>query len=111
MKYLVLAYGSEEDWNRLSEAEQDALLAQDEVLRGRGDRVAAVSPDVVTLRAWDGTPSTTAEPFARGAASLAGFGIIEATNLQEAIALLKDTPCARAGGAVEIREITAMNEP
>ena len=38
MKYLVLAYGSEEDWNALSKSERDALLAQDQVLRQRGDR-------------------------------------------------------------------------
>jgi hypothetical protein len=49
--------------------------------------------------------------FANPAVPLAGFGIIEAADLNEAIALVKDTPCARAGGAVEIRAITAMNEP
>ena len=111
MRYLVLAYGREEDWLRLSESEQRALLAQDEVLRRRGDRVAAVEPAVTTVRAWDGTPSTTTEPLAAGAAPLAGFGIIEAESLEEAIALVKDTPCARAGGAVEIRRITAINDP
>jgi hypothetical protein len=64
MKYLVLAYGDEKDWNALSKSEQKALLAQDEVLRSRGDVVAAVQPTVTTVRAWDGIPTTTDGAFA-----------------------------------------------
>ena len=109
MKYLVLAYGDERDWKALSQAERDTLLAQDEVLRRRGSLVAAVENAVTTVRSWDGTPTTTGEPFARLLAPLAGFGIIEATDLGEAIALVAQTPCARAKGAVEIRPILQMN--
>jgi hypothetical protein len=109
MKYLILAYGSEEDWNALSKREQDALLAQDDVLRERGGIVAAVRPDVTTVRAWDGTPSTTPSSFAESRVPLAGFGVIEASDLDEAVQLVAHTPCARAKGAVEIRPITASN--
>jgi hypothetical protein len=111
MKFLVLAYGAEEDWKKLSKAEQDALLAQDEVLRRRGALVAAVEPAPVTVRAWDGTAHVTRGAFAGSAVPLAGFGVIEAADLDEAIALVKDTPCARAGGAVELRPIMAINDP
>lgn len=111
MKFLVLAYGAEKDWVVLSKEEQDALLAQDEVLRKRGDTVAAVEPSAATVRAWDGTPDVRHETFAALAAPLAGFGIIEAADLDEAVRLVKDTPCARAGGAVELRAITHMNDP
>lgn len=105
MKYLVLAYGDEKDWNALSKEEQEELLAQDEVLRRRGDTVAAVQPTATVVRAWDGTPTTTDGPFAETRPGLAGFGIIEARDLDEAIQLVANTPCARAGGAVEIRPI------
>ena len=54
MKYLCLAYGSEKDWKELTEQEQDALLAQDEVIRKRGALMAAVETTVTTVRAWDG---------------------------------------------------------
>lgn len=110
MKYLILAYGAEEDWNVLSKAEQDELLAQDEVLRQRGDVVAAVEPTAIVVRAWDGTPETTIGPFASSGKPLAGFGIIEAANLDEVVRLVADTPCARARGAVEIRPILAIND-
>jgi len=101
MKYLCLAYGDEKDWNALSRDQQDALLAQDDVLRGRGDLVAAVGR-ATTVRAWDGKATTTDGPFATAAAPLAGFGVIDAADLDEAIRLVEGTPCARAKGAVEL---------
>jgi len=110
MKYLCLAYGAERDWNALPRAEQDALLARDEVLRWRGDLVAAVQDRPMTLRAWSGDPEVTASPFASSDVPLAGFGIIEAGSLAEVVQLLEGTPCARARGAIEIRAIAAMNE-
>jgi hypothetical protein len=104
MRFLCLAYGDEKDWNALSKSEQDELLAQDEVLRQRGDLVAPVG-NATTLRAWDGTPSTTDGPFSSGSVPLAGFSVIEARDLQEAVELTTNTPCARAKGAVELRPI------
>jgi len=101
MKFLVLAYGDEKDWNALSKTEQDALLAQDEVLRRRGDLVSAVRP-ATTVRTRNGQVTTMPGPFARATAPLAGFGLIEADTVEEAIALVAKTPCAVAGGAVEV---------
>jgi hypothetical protein len=109
MKFLILAYGAEKDWTALDKREQDELLAQDAVLRERGDLVAAVESNAATLRAWDGTPNVTEGTFASPSLPLAGFGVIEAADLDEAVRLVKDTPCARAKGAVEIRPIMAMN--
>jgi hypothetical protein len=109
MKYLVLAFGAEEDWKALSESEQGALLAQDEVLRNGGALVAAVETAVTTVRAWDGTPAATDGAFTDSRLPLAGFGVIDAANLNEAIQLVAKTPCARAKGAVELRPILTMN--
>ena len=110
MKYLVLAYGDEKEWNALTKYEQDALLAQDEVLRKRGDLVAAVGTTVTTVRAWDGTPRTSEGTFGNLSLPLAGFGIIEASNLDEVVRLVAGTPCARAKGAIELRPISAIND-
>jgi hypothetical protein len=110
MKYLVLAYGNEKEWNALTKDEQNKLLSQDEVLGKRGDTVAAVQPDAIVLRAWDGTPTTAKGPFAVSKEPLAGFGIIDAADMDEVIRLVSNTPCARAKGAVEIRAIAAIND-
>jgi hypothetical protein len=110
MKYLCLAYGDEKDWNALTKNEQDALLAQDEVLRRRGDLVAAVQTTATIVRAWDGRPTTTDGAFADSRVPLAGFCIIQAADLNEVIQLVAQTPCARAKGAIEVRPITAIND-
>lgn len=110
MKFLCLAYGAEAEWKALSAQEQATLLAQDDVLRGRGDLVAAVRPSTTTVQAPDGIAQLTSSSFATGRAPLAGFGIIEAADLEEAVRLVTNTPCARAGGAVELREIVAIND-
>jgi hypothetical protein len=54
MKYLCLAYGDEEDWKQLTRSEQDKLLAQDQLIRDRGNLVAAVGREVVTIKAPGG---------------------------------------------------------
>lgn len=104
MRFLCLGYGTERGWLALSEQRRAELLGGDEVLRRRGDLVAAVGPPTV-VRAWDGTPVTSTDAFASGAAPLAGFAVVEAADLNEAIRLVAGTPCPVAGGAVEIRPL------
>lgn len=110
MKFLCLAYGAESDWKALTKEEQDRLLAQDEVLRRRGVLIGAVEATAVTVRAWDGKANITKGTFAASPAPLAGFSVIEASDLDEVIRLVADTPCARAKGAIEIRPLIAVND-
>lgn len=109
MKYLCLAYGAEAGWKELTEVEQKALLAQDEVIINTGALVAAVETKVATVTAWDGTPKSTTQPYSDLKLPLAGFSIIEADSINEVIELVKDTPCARAKGAIEIRPMMSAN--
>jgi hypothetical protein len=88
MKYLCLAYGGEKAWNELAESDQDRLLALDDVLRKRGDLVAAVGLQITTVRAWDGTPVVTEGALADLKLPLAGFSIIEASDLNPFNSLL-----------------------
>jgi len=103
MKFLCLAYGDEEAWNSLSKAEHQQLLAQDAVIRERGNLVAAVRPEVTTVRNWDKQLEVTTVPYAQHRLPLAGFSVIEAENVREVIDLVAGTPCARARGYIEIR--------
>lgn len=110
MKYLCLAYGDEQGWQELTEGEQHAVLAQDEVVRKRGAIMASVQRTVTCLRAWGGTPSTTDGPFPDLKTPLAGFTIIEAADVDEVVRLLAGTPCAYAKGVIEIRPIRSMTD-
>jgi hypothetical protein len=105
MKFLCLAYGSEKDWLALTEQQQKEFLAQDQVLRDRGAFMSAVETSVTTVTAWDGSPSTTNTSFAKASLPLAGFSIIDAADINEAVQLVAGTPCARAKGAIEIRPL------
>ena len=103
MKFLCSAYGGEAEWKAMSKQDQVDVLAQDEVLKNRGDYLAAVQTNVVTVTNWNGDLKTSSESFAKPALPLAGFSIIEADSLDEVVQLVADTPCARAKGAIEIR--------
>jgi hypothetical protein len=102
MQFLCLAYGHEKDWLALTEERRSELLANDDVIRRRGNLVTAVREPVV-VRAPDGTPSTASEPYAKSPAPLVGFSVIEAADIAEAVGLVAGTPCAVAGGAIEVR--------
>ncbi|MBN9463509.1 MAG: hypothetical protein J0H00_20050 [Burkholderiales bacterium] len=52
MKFLCLAYGDEAGWNSLSEEEKREALAQDAVIRDRGDLMSAVQGTVTSVRNW-----------------------------------------------------------
>ena len=110
MKYLCLAYGDEKDWKALTKDQQESLLAQDEALRKRGALMGAVQTTVTTVRAWDGNPTTAAQAIAATNVPLAGFSVIEAADVDEVVKLVAGTPCARAKGAIEIRQVIAIND-
>lgn len=109
MKYLVLAYGAEADWKELTADRQAELLKADAVMVARGDTVGAVENAATTVTAPDGELTVTTGTFASSRAPLAGFGVIEAADLDEAVRLVADTPCVRAKGAVELRPIMGLN--
>ncbi len=104
MKFLCLAYGREEDWLVLSESQRAELLAQDDMLRQRGAFISIVG-DPTVVRTPAGTPHTSPGPFATAGAPLVGFSLLEAVDLDEAVRLVAHTPCAVAGGAIEVRSL------
>lgn len=106
MKFLCLSYGAEKDWLELSDQQQREFLAEDEVLRQKGAFISAVSQQVTTVTAWSGPPVTSRESFAQPGLPLAGFSIIEAADIREAVKMVSGTPCARAKGAIEIRALS-----
>ncbi|MEJ8834884.1 YciI family protein [Ramlibacter sp. AN1133] len=103
MKFLCLAYGDEAGWQALSKSEKEDVLAADAVIRERGNLMAAVRPEVRTVRNWNRELVVTQQPYAQHALPLAGFSVIEAGSIEEVIALVAQTPCARAAGYIEVR--------
>lgn len=112
MKYILLIYGDEKAFGELPKAEQEKIFgaygAFSEELKGSGKMVAgeALEPPetATTVRVRNGKTSHTDGPFAETKEQLGGFYIIDAKDLNEAIAWAAKIPGA-LDGSIEIRPI------
>jgi len=108
MKYLCLVYLDQENWN----ACPDHLCggyAQD--LQEKGHLVAAEplhpTHTATTVRVRNGQVSLTDGPFAETKEMLAGFLLIDAKDLNEAIRLASGIPAAKYG-SIEVRPVRTL---
>jgi hypothetical protein len=108
MKYLCLVYMKEKDLANVPDAECKAC--NDEFKR-RGHHVAAEALQPVqtatTVRIRNGKLSVTDGPFAETKEQLAGFYLLEAADLNEAIQLAAKIPPARVG-TIEVRPVRQL---
>jgi hypothetical protein len=112
MKYVCLIYNEEKKRDDLSKSEwetfADEALAYDEELKQRGHFIAAEVLQPVqaatTVRVRNGRLSTIEGPVADAKEQLAGFMLIDARDLNEAIQLAAKMPEARLG-SIEVRPI------
>jgi len=110
MKYLCLVYLDEK---RLDEVPDEDCVDFDTAIRKSGHCSASEALESVktatTVRVRNGKVSVTDGPFAETKEQLAGFYMIEAKNLNEAIHLASKIPPARVG-SVEVRPIRPIRE-
>ena len=110
MKYLCLVYLDEK---RLDELPDEDCVEFDTRIRASGHCIASEALQSVqtatTVRVRDGKASITDGPFAETKEQLAGFYMIEAHDLDEAIRLASEIPPARVG-SIEVRPIRPIRE-
>lgn len=110
MKYLCLVYGEEQKLAAMPDAE---CVEFDESIRKSGHCIAseALQPveTATTVRVRGGKVSVTDGPFAETKEQLAGFYMIEAKDLDEAIRIAAAIPPAGVG-SVEVRPIRPIRE-
>jgi hypothetical protein len=101
-KFVTIGYGDQAGYDRTDPAVRDAAHAHDAQLRLDGvDMGVAGQP--VQVRNQDAVAVTTEDgPFMSSTLPVAGFAIIEAATLAEAINIVSRTPCAVANGVVEV---------
>jgi hypothetical protein len=109
MKYLCLVYGEEQ----LIESVDDAdCMECNDALQKAGKRIAAEALHPVstatTVRVRNGTVSVTDGPFAETKEQLAGFYLIDATDLDDAIRIAAKIPAVSVG-SVEVRPVRELN--
>jgi hypothetical protein len=107
MQYMLMLIRSDEEWEALSEEERDmpgimqwwGELAQ----RGMvvGGQQLQPSRTATTISWEEGRPIVTDGPFIESKETIAGYGVLEVADLDEAIAIAKTWPAR--GHKVEIR--------
>jgi hypothetical protein len=108
MKYLCLVYLEEQKLRTV--ADKECLACGDE-FRQSGMLVAAEALQPVataaTVRVRNGKVSVTDGPFAETKEQLAGFYLLDARDLNEAIQMAAKIPPAREG-SVEVRPVREL---
>ena len=112
MKYLLLIYESEASFASLSEEERGRIFGEymdySKRIKKNGNYVGGEALEPVatatTVRVQNGKTITTDGPFAETREQLGGFFLVEAKDLDEAIALAAAIPGARTG-SIEVRPI------
>ena len=101
-RYLTIGYGERAGYDSTPQTIRDAAHEHDARLVRDGAVTAVMLPPVCVTNKHDQGTQVTPGAFMRSELPPAGFSLIEAASLDDAIALVSKTPCAVADGVVEV---------
>ncbi|MCD7058491.1 YciI family protein [Pelagibacterium xiamenense] len=101
-KFVTIGYGDQTGYDRTSQAITDAAHQQDAKLRSEGALIGIAGKPVQVRNSDALGVETTDGSFMSSDLPIAGFTIIDAADLAEAIEKVSTVPCAVAHGVVEI---------
>jgi hypothetical protein len=101
-RFLTIGYGDQAGYDRTDQAVRDAAHAHDERLTARGMQGGIAGSPVQVRNPGATGVETTSGPFLHSELPVAGFALIEADSIEEAVELMAQTPCAVAEGVVEV---------
>lgn len=109
MKYLCLVYL---EADKLRAVDDSECLAYSESLQANGRRLAAEALQPVqtakTVRVRNGKVTITDGPFSETKEQLAGFYLVDAENVDDAIRIAAGIPPARVG-SIEVRPVRILD--
>ncbi|MDB6141402.1 MAG: hypothetical protein JWP80_446 [Pseudomonas sp.] len=113
MKYLCLIYSNEQTFHSHPDSPRDdECFAYFQSVQASGHMLAAEPLESVqtatTVRVRNGKVSITDGPFAETKEQLAGFYLIDAKDLNDALQIAAKIPAARVG-SVEVRPVRTLN--
>ena len=100
--FITIGYGDEAGYQRTSPELRDAAHAHDDRLVESGVVMGMAGPPVCVRNTQGAGVTTEPGAFLRSDLPVAGFAVLEADSLEEAIAMVSGTPCAVADGVVEV---------
>lgn len=101
-KFITIGYGDGEGYDRTAKFIRDAAHAHDEVLKKAGALMGVAGPPVQVRNHEAKAVQTEKGPYMTAQLPVAGFAVIEAPNMAEALKMASQTPCAVAYGVVEV---------
>jgi hypothetical protein len=101
-KFITIGYGDREGYDRTDPAVRDDAHAHDARLLAEGANMGIAGTPVQVRNHGAARVETQGGPFMRSALPVAGFAVIEAATMKEAVELVSRTPCAVAHGVVEV---------
>lgn len=114
MQYALMFWADPVVAETMSEDERTALTKEFEVLLEDPRLVSSLrleTPETATsLRVVGGRTLMTDGPFADTKEVMGGIAVIEADNLDDALAFAERVPVARLGGGVEIRPLMQVTQ-
>ena len=101
-RFLTIGYGDRAGYDRISPTVRDAAHAQDAKLLSEG-AVVGIAGKPVQVRNPNAAGVEVREGFFMSSTlPIAGFAVIEAVDLAEAIEKVSGVPCAVAHGVVDV---------
>lgn len=118
MVYMLMIYSDEADWSRKSPEELMPTLHAHKVLEDgmraagkfRGGGGLALTSSATTVRFHAGKPTIMDGPFAETKEQFGGFYLVEAEDLEEALAYATRIPGVE-NRAIEVRAVTHFSPP
>jgi hypothetical protein len=101
-RFVTIGYGDQAGYDRTPASLRDAAHAHDARMRERGVEMGVAGAPVQVRNHDDAGMTTSDGAFMSAALPVAGFSIIEAATLADAVDIASRTPCAVAHGVVEV---------
>lgn len=101
-KFITIGYGDQAGYDRTPQSVRDAAHAQDARLVADGALMGVAGSPVQVRNPEAAGVDTHDGPFMKSELPVAGFAVIEAASLEDAIEKVSQVPCAVAHGVVEI---------
>ena len=101
-KFLTIGYGDREGYDRTDPSIRDAAHAYDAKLIKNGV-LMGIAGSPVQVRNHDAAQVVLKDgPYMDSTLPVAGFAVIDAANIAEAVKMVSQVPCAVAQGVVEV---------
>lgn len=101
-KFVTIGYGDQQGYDSTPAPVLEAAHANDAKLVDEGALLGIAHAPVQVRNPDAARVETTKGPFMKSALPVAGFAIIEAADVNEAVRMVANSPCAVAHGVVEV---------